>query len=188
MKNEIESNVELQLLDFNEDDINFDSKTIFLDFYTPVSKAMRSDLLNELKNYEYLVDANLKIKGGSTDNFELVKSLLNEKRDEVRKQRDKIIRLESKVLKLENEVVDLSGENPLDFLVVSKDAKINFSELKSLSFAKEFHSNFKKIDTLAVARPIWMGKIDDSVLKIKNRELAIWLSNQLKLDTIYIKD
>ena len=62
-----------------------------------------------------------------------------------------------------------------------------FYDLKSLGFAKELKSNFRKIDTLPIARAEWKGEVTDSLSKIKNKALAIWLQKEMKLDTIYVK-
>ena len=185
IKNEIKSNDALQLLE--DDDYDFKTKIIHLSFYNEITPATKSDLLNDLKGYPNLVGVNLKIKSSNTGNFELVKDLLEEKRIEVRRQRDEITELQNKIIVLEEQVSTQTKQKSLDFLTVSKDAKINFSNLKSLGFSKELKSNFRKIDTLPIARAQWKAEVVDSLNKIRNDKLAIWLQKEMKLDTIYVK-
>jgi len=184
VKNEIKSNDALQLLEY---DYDFEMKMMHLSFYNEVTPATKSDLLNELKGYPNLVGVNLKIKSSNTGNFELVKDLLEEKRIEVKRQREEIVELEGKIEVLEEQVAVQTGQKALDFLTISKDAKINFSDLKNISFSKELKSNFKKIDTLPVARATWNSKLADSLASIRNKKLTIWLAKEMKLDTVYVK-
>ena len=189
VKNEIRPNDSLQLLDFDEDDIDFENKTIFLEFYNAVGEATKNDLNNELKGelYPNLHEAKLRIKGSNTDNFELVKDLLSEKRKEVQDYRKEITSLEQQVAELEKTIEETSGQKPIDYLSISKDAKIEFSELKGITFATELKSNFKKLDTLSVARPIWKSELIDSLATERDGKLSSWLKGQMKVDTVYVK-
>ena len=186
IKNEVEANPELFLVD---KDYSYETQTIHLHFYSPITKATEADLIKELSDerYSHLAGVQLKIKKGDTDNYELVKDLLNEKRDEVKNQRKTINELENRVLDLETELEQSVGRKPIDFLSISKDAKIQFNDLKTITFSKALHSNFKKIDTLAVAEPEWRGGLNDSIKGIKNDELSVWLKGKLKVDTVYVE-
>ena len=133
IKSEIKSNDALQLLE--DDDYDFKTKIIHLSFYNEITPAIKSDLLNDLKGYPDLVGVNLKIKSSNTGNFELVKDLLEEKRIEVRRQRDEITELQNKIIVLEEQVATQTKQKSLDFLTVSKDAKINFSRRLGTSCA-----------------------------------------------------
>lgn len=184
--NEIKGNKELQLLETNYD---YKTQTIELDFYSHITEVTKADLLNELKGEAYpnLHEAKLKIKGSNTDNFELVKDLLAEKRKEVQDYRKEINSLEQQVAELEKTIEETSGQKPLDYLSISKDAKIEFSELNTITFATELKSNFRKIDTMAVARPNWKTSLTDSLSKDRDGKLSSWLKNQMKVDTVYVK-
>ena len=78
--------------------------------------------------------------------------------------------------------------SPIDFLQISKDTKINFADLTSISFYNELKSNFKKIDTLPTAKVTWKSKLNDSLSFVRQKELTVWLEKQMKLDTIYVKE
>ncbi len=89
---------------------------------------------------------------------------------------------------LKSELKIKNGLIPLDFLQVSKDTKIHFADLKSISFSNELKSNFKTIDTLPIARVVWASKLSDSLAFNRQKELTLWLEKQMKLDTVYVKE
>ncbi len=180
IKKEIKSNNALQLLDYEAD---YSTKTIHLSFYNEVAKATQSDLLNELKSYESLSNVTLNIKGSSTGSFELVKDLLAEKRAIIKQQRHEITALNAKINQIETAVKN----NTIDFLQLSKDAKINFYELNTISYAEELQSNFKTIDTITVLRPVWNESVTDSLLLTRNAALYDWLKNELDNRAIEVR-
>lgn len=180
IKKEIKSNNALQLLDYEAD---YSTKTIHLSFYNEVAKATQSDLLNELKSYESLSNVTLNIKGSSTGSFELVKDLLAEKRAIIKQQRHEITALNAKIIQIETAVKN----NTIDFLQLSKDAKINFYELNTISYAEELQSNFKTIDTITVLRPVWNESVPDSLLLVRNAALYDWLKNELDNRAIEVR-
>ena len=66
---------------------------------------------------------------------------------------------------------------------MAKDAKIQFSELESFSFAQTLRSpNFKTVDTVLVATARWNSFVNDSLLSQKNADLKIWLEQELEDD------
>lgn len=182
--NEIKSNNKLHLLDYDSD---FENRTISLEFYNSVSEATKADLLNELSNYKGLKDVKLEIREGDTKSFELVNSVLEDKIEEVKIQRKKITDLEHTITSLEKQIERSSGQKTIDFLAVSKDAKIKFSSLNKLTFSNELVSDFVKLDTIPVIRTEWSSKVVDSIVPKKNNELKTWLKEYLKLEKIQVK-
>lgn len=181
---EIKSNNKLHLLDYDGD---FENRTISLEFYNSVSEATKADLLNELSNYKGLKDVKLEIREGDTKSFELVNSVLEDKIEEVKIQRKKITDLEQTITSLEKQIERSSGQKTIDFLAVSKDAKIKFSTLNKLTFSNELVSDFVKLDTIPVIRTEWSPTIVDSIVPKKNNELKTWLKDYLKLEKIQVK-
>ena len=182
--NEIKSNPKLHLLDYDSD---FDNRTISLEFYNSVAEETKADLLNELNNYKGLKNVKLEIREGDTKSFELVNSVLEEKIDEVKIQRKKISDLEQTIVTLEKQIELSSGQKTIDFLAVSKDAKIKFSSLSKLSFSNELVSDFVKLDTIPVVRTEWSPTVVDSIVPLKNNELKTWLKDYMKLDKVEVK-
>jgi len=185
VKNEIQSNDELYLNKYESD---YETKTLALTFLNELSDATVADLKNEKNtNYEYLKDFKLKFKGSKVKSFDLISSAYQDAQKRLDEKNNIISGLHGTIENLKAELEIKKGKVPLDFLEVSKDAKINFSNLKSLGFSKELKSNFRKIDTLPIARVLWKSEVTDSLSKVRNDKLAIWLQKEMKLDTIYVK-
>jgi len=185
VKNEIESNDELFLSKHYPD---YENKTLTLTFLNELSDATVADLKNEKKTgYDHLIDFKLKFKGNKIKSFDLISDAYQDAQKRLDEKNNVISGLQGTIESLKAELETKKGKVPLDFLQISKDAKINFSKLKSLSFSKELKSNFRKIDTLPTARAQWKAEVADSLNKIRNDKLAIWLQKEMKLDTIHVK-
>jgi len=185
VKNEIESNPELFL---SRPIVDYENKTFTLTFLNELSKATKADLQNEKKTgYKYLKDFNLKFNDNKVKSFDLISDAYQDAQKRLDEKNNVISGLQTTIEVLKTELEIKKSKVPLDFLEVSKDAKINFSNLKSLGFSKELKSNFRKIDTLPIARVQWKSEVTDSLSKIRNDKLAIWLQKEMKLDTIYVK-
>ena len=66
--------------------------------------------------------------------------------------------------------------------------KIRYIDLESVGFANQLSSkDFIKIDTIPVATIKWNKKLNDSIVKLKERELRAWLQKEMDLDTLFIK-
>jgi len=185
VENEIESNSELFL---SKPDPDYENKTLTLTFLNELSAATVADLKNEAKkNYDYLKDFKLKFNDNKVKSFDLISNAYQDAQKRLDEKNNVITGLQGTIEVLKAELEVKKGKILLDFLQVSKDAKINFSDLITLSFSKELKSNFRKIDTLPTARAIWKEKLVDSLASIRNNELTIWLEKEMKLDTIYVK-
>ena len=185
VKNEIESNDELFLSKTYPD---YENKTLTLTFLNELSDATVADLQNEKKTgYDHLADFKLKFKGNKVKSFDLISDAYQDAQKRLDEKNNVITGLQGTIVSLKSELEIKNGKVPLDFLQVSKDAKINFYDLKSISFSKELKSDFKKIDTLPIARVVWKSKLVDSLASKRNTELTIWLQKEMKLDAIYVK-
>jgi len=183
--NEIEENDELFL---SKKDPDYENKTLTLTFLNELSKATKADLQNEKKTgYPHIADWELKFNDNKVKSFDLISDAYQDSQKRIDEKNIVITGLQTTIENLKSELEIKNSKVPLDFLQVSKDAKINFSNLKSLGFSKELKSNFRKIDTLPIARVQWRSEVADSLSKIRNDKLAIWLQKEMKLDTIYVK-
>ena len=74
------------------------------------------------------------------------------------------------------------------FVLLAKDAKIKFSNLEYFGYAKMLESkDFKNVDTLTVANVKWKANTNDSLAKVEEAELLLWLKKELKTDKIKVK-
>ncbi len=185
-KNEIDGNSKLFL--GRRPDVDYENKIVTLTFLNELSEATVADLQNEKKTgYPHLVDFELKFNDNKVKSFDLISSAYQDAQKRLDEKNNVITGLQGTIESLKSELEIKNGKVPLDFLQVSKDAKINFYDLKNISFSKELKSDFRKIDTLPTARAIWKSNLVDSLASKRNYELTIWLEKEMKLDTIYVK-
>lgn len=198
IKNEIKGNRSFQLLD-SETDLK--NKTISVNFFNEVTEASENDLKNELKNnnsYVNLKDFELKIKGSDTKSFELITTAYQDKKKELEDSKIIIEGLRKEIEGLQNTISSLNqnieqkaalnNEKAIAFSRIAKDAKIRYSNLEQISFARILSSkDFIKIDTIPIATVRWNNVLKDTVLVKKQAELRTWLQSEMKLDTLFIK-
>ena len=74
-----------------------------------------------------------------------------------------------------------------DFINLAKDAKIQFSELESFSFAKMLRSsNFRTADTVLVAKVRWNSVVADSLRIQRSSALKAWLEQELQEQNVEV--
>lgn len=181
LKKEIENNTSLWL---QREQLDTKSKTITLNFNGDINDATKSDLLNEIQGYEYLKDFKLIINGNSNRSTDKILELYDIALDKIDERDKKIERLtftiDSLKLAASSQRNSIYGFN---FIDLAKDAKIQFSELESFSFAQTLRSpNFRTVDTVLVATTRWNSFVNDSLLSQKNADLKIWLEQELEDD------
>jgi len=181
LEKEINNNTSLWL---QREDLDLKAKTITLNFNGDVNDATKSDLLNELNDYEYLKDFKLIINGNSNRSTDKILELYDIALEKIDKRDKKIERLTFTIDSLKLAVS--SQHNSIygfDFIDLAKDAKIQFSELESFSFAQTLRSpNFRTVDTVLVATARWNSFVNDSLLSQKNADLKIWMEQELEDD------
>jgi uncharacterized hydrophobic protein (TIGR00271 family) len=94
----------------------------------------------------------------------------------------KIIYLEEKVTKLSRLERDI-----IPFQEICIEAKINYENLETISYASTLRSNFSKIDTLAVFNVTWNDSISKENEAKDMKKLYEWLKYKLKRDTLILK-
>lgn len=180
LEKEINNNTSLWL---QREDLDLKAKTITLNFNGDVNDATKSDLLNELNDYEYLKDFKLIINGNSNRSTDKILELYDIALEKIDKRDKKIERLTFTIDSLKLAVS--SQHNSIygfDFIDLAKDAKIQFSELESFSFAQTLRSpNFRTVDTVLVATARWNSFVNDSLLSQKNADLKCGWNKSLKM-------
>jgi hypothetical protein len=78
------------------------------------------------------------------------------------------------------------GQIPFEDLV--REAKINYENLKAVSYSKRITSDFSKIDTLNIFSFNWVDSLTTKEQKEKDlRKLGVWFKDKLKLDTLVVE-
>ena len=178
IENEIKSNPNLWL---QRDKIDKDKKIITLNFNGDISDATKSDLLNELNQFEEIKSFELIINGNSNRSTDKILELYDIALDKIEALNYTI---DSLNLALEDTQNSKFNSN---FINVAKDVKIQFPELQSFGYSNFLQSSdFRAIDTIYVAKVKWDSMITDSLKLEKNKALKTWLIEDSGFENIEI--
>ena len=144
-------------------------------------------LRNRLLAYTSLTDTKLVLNQSLKDNsFQDEVRYMEELRSrdslDLLTKDQKIVYLEermSKLLRLEKKIV------PFEEICV--EAKINYENLETISYASTLRSNFNEIDTLAIFNVTWDRAISKKDKAKDMEKLYEWLKYKLKIDTLILK-
>ena len=180
---EIDNNNSLWLRGEKMDPAN---KSITLNFNGEISEATKSDLINELNGYEYLQDFSLIINGNKNRSSDKILELYDLAIDKIEERETTISTLVMEIDSLKLEAS--SNKTMMDlnvFSTLSKDAKIQFTELKYFGYSKMLiSSDFRTTDTLTVVRTQWDSSLADSLVGIRVDSLKLWLKSELDVENL----
>jgi uncharacterized hydrophobic protein (TIGR00271 family) len=78
--------------------------------------------------------------------------------------------------------------NEIHFDRILKEIQINYDDLQSISFAREFRSDFEKLDTINIVSVKWKAKVRNKSKKDQEKKLKQWLEQRLKVKNIEIRN
>ena len=79
-------------------------------------------------------------------------------------------------------------DNEILFEEVIDEIKINYDEIEKISFAREFVSNFNKMDTIHVIALQWKKGLRPKSKKEKEAKFKKWMESRLKIKKIVIRN
>jgi hypothetical protein len=191
LKTEVESNNELWL---QKGTPAWEEKSITLYFNGEVPEATIADLTNEIKNYEKIKDFTLNIKGNKNRSFDKISEAydrairdLDSKDNIIAGLQKQITELQENITVLNQQIEAKTNGGKLSFTNLSRDAKVRFKDLEYFGYSRRLESkDFINIDTVSVVNLKWNKRLPDST-KLKNEiELRVWLTKELKQDSILI--
>lgn len=103
------------------------------------------------------------------------------KNQEVLEDKDKRIQL------LETELSKYRGDN-FSFANLSREAKINYENIREIGYSNLITTNFQKIDTIPTFTVVWGDGIRNNELASQQEKFANWMRLRLNLDTLAIKN
>ena len=171
------------------DNVNYFDKTITLPLVG--SMATVEDKQKWEKRLEELGLKRLKLIIRQGDDSKILKEVQNlqdlyaqnqkiiSSRDETIKEKEDRIRL------LENEL-NRFYKNTIPFKEVSEEARINYEDLKAMSYYDEITTNFDRIDSISVFAVQWNEKAKKKTIEEQEQKLKHWLKKRLDLDTLEI--
>ncbi|MGA9269601.1 MAG: DUF389 domain-containing protein [Lutimonas sp.] len=78
--------------------------------------------------------------------------------------------------------------NDIRFDRILKEIQINYDDLQSISFAREYRSDFEKMDTINIISVKWKAKVRNKNKKDQEKKLKEWLEQRLKIKNIEIRN
>ena len=148
--------------------------------FTP-EKVNKENVMNEGHAHIY-INGN---KNRSSDKIlELYDLAIN--KVEERETAISILKLEIDSLKLDagsnKTMMDLNS-----FSTLSKDAKIQFTELRYFGYSNMLiSSDFRTIDTVTVVKTQWDSSLVDSLVEVRVDSLKIWLKSELEIENLEV--
>ncbi|GGD29207.1 DUF389 domain-containing protein [Hyunsoonleella pacifica] len=191
LKTEVESNNELWL---QKGTPAWEEKSITLYFNGEVPEATIADLTNEIKNYEKIRDFTLNIKGNKNRSFDKISEAydrairdLDSKDNIIAGLQKQITELQENITVLNQQIEAKTNGDKLSFTNLSRDAKVRFKDLEYFGYSRRLESkDFINIDTVSVVNLKWNKNLSDSTKLKKEKELRVWLTKELKQDSILI--
>jgi uncharacterized hydrophobic protein (TIGR00271 family) len=186
IKNEVESNNELW---FQKGIPNYEEQFITLYFNGEITDATEADLRNEIKSYDKISAFELKINANKNRSLDKISEAYDRAIKSLDEKDNIILGLRTEVTNLRAELQNINqSKKTISFSILSKDAKIKFNDLQYFGYSKMLVStNFTSVDTIDVATAKWSKSLNDSIVKIKDKELVTWLKTQVKTDSIILK-
>mgnify|MGYP001272444168 CR=1 FL=1 len=144
----------------------------------------------ELKKNNVLGDANLQVFQAADQSDEMAQELSGKLKfdilDELYEKNEQLLMdKEAKIKFLENELTSLKVKE-LRFDEISKEVKINYDEIETISYYNKVTTNFKTTDTIPVIAISWDEKYSKKNREKDTKSLNNWLRYKLKLDTLQI--
>lgn len=189
IKKNITKNDELWL---RKSDLNMKDKILELDFFGELDDDIRNALENNLSDksvYPNIYNFKPEFNGNNQRSYEIIIDQLDNAYQRLEEKDSLIANLNSQIdtlkIRIEKTTNTLDSD---DFVLLAKDAKIQFSDLQYFGYAKMLESSdFKKADTISIARVKWNTTLSDSIMSLREQELNEWLKNELKIKDVIIK-
>lgn len=172
---------------------DFDSNEVNVYF---IGKVIPEELINtwrvEINEVSELKESKLNVFQGSDPSSSLAQSMSGEikfgiledlyvKNEELLKNKDNRINF------LERELRKLKLKE-IRFKTISDEVKINYNEIKNLSYSNRISTNFETIDTIPVINLSWNENYPVKDRLERLNRLEEWLKYRLEIDTLLIID
>ena len=145
----------------------------------------------ELRENSSLNNAKLEIFQAADQSGDMAQELSGKLKfdilDELYEKNEQLLKdKEAKIKFLEDQLTSMKVKE-LKFDEISKEVKMNYSEIQSISYYNKVTTNFRTTDTVPVFSITWDIKYPKSSRQKDMETLNTWLKFKLKLDTLLIK-
>jgi hypothetical protein len=121
-------------------------------------------------------------RNANVDGFKYMKELRLRDSLDLLTQQDRILYLQDRVRNLER-----FEKNEIPFQSITEEVKINYENIKELSFANVIRSNFSKIDTIYQFTVKWQDSLEEDFITKERAKLEKWLNYKLDVDSLIVK-
>ncbi len=188
VKNELE-NYPGSFLQTNSTHIDYNSgenSEIEVAFLGKAIPAEVISLWNEkLKTYPYLENTNLKIlQNENSEEFNEYKYIVELKRRdslELIQKNKEVEALKSRLNTLYTQKISIP------FPELAQEIKLNYDQVKNVSFSEKLQTNFNEIDTIPMFELTWKDSISPDTKQDFEKRLAMWLSYKLDLQKLKVE-
>ena len=143
-------------------------------------------LENRMKSYKSLSDTKLNVNVNrfkNLDNLRYMEQIRYRDSIDLLSQRQRIVYLEGELSRL-----NAFEKMQIPFEELTKEVKINYEAVKSISFSNVINSNFKNIDTISVFGVKWNDSLISNIdIPKKQKQLEEWLKVKYDLDSLVVK-
>jgi len=145
----------------------------------------------ELRENSSLNNAKLEIFQAADQSGDMAQELSGKLKfdilDELYEKNEQLLKdKEAKIKFLEDQLTSMKVKE-LKFDEISKEVKMNYIEIQSISYYNKVTTNFRTTDTVPVFSITWDSKYPKSSRQKDMETLNTWLKFKLKLDTLLIK-
>jgi len=174
---------------------NQDFDTNSIDVYL-IGRLVPEETINrwkeELKEVDILHESSLQIFQAADQSGDLAQELSGKLKfdilDDLYEKNEQLVKnKEAKIKLLEDEITKMKIKD-LRFHEIGNEVKMNYEEIKKLSYYNKITTDFKTTDTIPVISIIWKNKYSKKNRIKDKKKLDKWLRYKLQLDTIQIID
>ncbi|MDA9908173.1 DUF389 domain-containing protein [Flavobacteriaceae bacterium] len=145
---------------------------------------------NELKENSNLTNTTLEIFQAADQSGDMAQELSGKLKfdilDELYEKNEQLLKdKEAKIKFLEDRLTSIKVKE-LRFDDISREVKMNYSEIQSISYYNKVTTDFETTDTIPVFSIKWDTKYSKRSREKDMKSLSIWLKYKLKLDTLLI--
>lgn len=153
-----------------------------------VPQEILESWLTELRQTEELQNAVLQIHQGADQSSEFTARLTSEVRsgilEDLYMRNQQVVEDKDARIRLLEEELTRFRSVGIPFETISREAKINYSDIDQLSYSNRIITDFERIDTVPTFSVRWNEDLPVSERKTQEVKLREWLELRLSLDTL----
>jgi uncharacterized hydrophobic protein (TIGR00271 family) len=175
----------------NEESIDYKNNKIELYVFGETYSDQEIGRWQKLMEQKRLLDTELKVFQGQTNmnmqqDVEEIKSLYMSNYKLLSEKEESLVSKDKRIDELENLLKKHYGAGLL-FEQITDEIRINYSGLEKLGYAKEYVTNFSKVDTLNVFFVKWAGNIKEEDRIHQEQKLKLWMESRLNVRPVEIR-